>query len=200
MRRVAAWCAVFAACGGAATPRPVAAVVVKTCPAAGSEDVVVPPDLMPSGLVRADVAGDVTIDSIPSGATVAIGRYAAFGRTPWRGYIEGDQTLVLKAAGYSPTVVDLGVARPVDAAPRMVADGDMFGGVLVDSNVEGASISVDGQPTTMTTPARVRVLRGEVVEIEVAAPGFAASRLRMEVPGGKEFRRCVTLTPLPAAR
>jgi serine/threonine-protein kinase len=62
-----------------------------------------------------------------------------------------------------------------------------MGSLLVQSTPAGAQVLIDGDPSGLTTPARITGLRsGRKVNIQVDKPGFGLARQVAEVPAGGE--------------
>jgi hypothetical protein len=62
-----------------------------------------------------------------------------------------------------------------------------MGSLLVQSTPAGAQVLIDGDPSGLTTPARITGLRsGRKVNIQVDKPGYGLARQMAEVPAGGE--------------
>ena len=62
-----------------------------------------------------------------------------------------------------------------------------MGSLLVQSTPAGAQVLIDGDPSGLTTPARITGLRsGRKVNIQVDKPGYGLARQVAEVPAGGE--------------
>jgi serine/threonine-protein kinase len=62
-----------------------------------------------------------------------------------------------------------------------------MGSLLVQSTPAGAQVLIDGDPSGLTTPARITGLRsGRKVNIQVDKPGYGVARQVAEVPAGGE--------------
>jgi serine/threonine-protein kinase len=143
------------------------------------------------------VAGQVTIDSNPSGAQVQIdGRADANWVTPYTatGLAPGAHTIVVSKSGFGQESRTVEIASGGKAAVN-ISLSQLSGMMSVTSDPPGASIIVDGKDTQKVTPSRITLDKG-LHTVLVRKTGYLDETTSASGQPGQTLTFAPTLRPL----
>jgi eukaryotic-like serine/threonine-protein kinase len=147
-----------------------------------------------------DATVDLSVSSVPPGATVWIGEELA-GTTPVTVHPRiGNHTVRFTRAGYDEVAIPLALARPGEAAPLEVTLVPNIASVAVTSDPPGAFVTIDGKASGKA-PVTVEGLKpGQSIVVQLVLKGYRTESRTVMVPGGDPFPVDVVLTSATAPR
>jgi hypothetical protein len=148
-----------------------------------------------SAMPAAPIVGELTVNSVPSGAQVQLdGRAAGLTPLSLAGLNPGQHLVVLSKPGYaveSRTVAVYSASRETLA----VNLSQLASVASIASDPPGASIIIDGRDTGKTTPAKLVVGQGNH-SLEVRKAGYMEASASMALNPGETFQFQPTLKQL----
>ncbi len=138
---------------------------------------------------------DVSLSSIPSGATVSVDGQPA-GTTPLTIELKpGDHLLALSAAGFKTWQTRLTVTPNTPQTFKDVRLAVADGTLDLQTRPSGANVTID-QQFAGTTPLTIPLAAGTPHDIRIAKAGYKKASRRIQVDSEEEKRLTVELTPI----
>ncbi|MHB8070944.1 MAG: PEGA domain-containing protein [Candidatus Cryosericum sp.] len=140
--------------------------------------------------------GKVSITSDPTGAQVLMDG-KDYGKTPLKldPFPVGDYSLTLKLDGNKDVTDTLSVTEGATVTKQYKFDLAV-GGLSVETDPAGASITVDGKPTGLVTPCTIGSLQEGVHEVYLELSGYLPWSSEITVAKGESSRLNIALTKL----
>jgi formylglycine-generating enzyme required for sulfatase activity len=139
---------------------------------------------------------DVRVESVPTGAEVRVDGEAVDGTTPLTAEIlAGERELTVQAPGYKPARRTLAVEPGTDLAPEPFRLERIDGLLVVTSDPDGATVTVNGE-FRGRTPAELELRPRRSYRIELFKAGHERLSRTVDVASGEETRLAVRLEPI----
>jgi hypothetical protein len=140
--------------------------------------------------------GKVSITSVPTGAKVLLAG-KAYGITPLKlnSFPVGDYNLTLKLDN-NKDITDTVSVTEGTTLTKQYKFNLTLGGVSVETDPAGASVTVDGKATDQVTPCTIATLQEGNHEIYLEMPGYLPWSTEITVSMGETIRLNIALTKL----